>query len=231
MWTVKSIVYESVFMTDKTKLKITVLGFCIAHLLRLWAQTLRVHRNGIDAYFPVDESQQKTFIIAFWHDQQIFMPWALLGSAEAKSKKKIHMLISQHDDGRIAAKAIERLGFQSVAGSSSRGSVTALRTLERILLAGGHVAITPDGPRGPRHTAKVGAVSLAAKTGCSVLPAALKSTSFWQFRSWDKMFLPKPFSRIEISVGAPISVPQDSTKQDLKKYALELEDALKKLVL
>lgn len=138
-------------------------------------------------------------------------------------------LISEHGDGRIAAVAMRQLGISSVAGSSTRGGKEAAETLIKTIHDGNHVAITVDGPKGPIHKAKPGVVRIAQRTGAGILPAAAAAQSSWIFKSWDKMFLPKPFSRVTIRVGAPIFVPKELKEGEFEQHLALVESTLLRL--
>lgn len=109
--------------------------------------------------------QGKRMIIAFWHAQQLMMPYAYRGS-------EAHVLISRHGDGELICRIIARFGLQAVRGSSTRGGTEALRELIRLGRSGVDLVITPDGPKGPRHTAKLGVIQLAKATGLPIVPLA-----------------------------------------------------------
>lgn len=104
-------------------------------------------------------------IIAFWHARQLMMPLTYRGTLA-------HILISQHQDGEIIARIVERFGFKAVRGSSTRGGMEALRELIRLGRAGVDLVVTPDGPRGPAHIAKMGVIQLARASGLPIVPLA-----------------------------------------------------------
>ena len=139
------------------------------------------------------------------------------------------MLISSHRDGRFIADAIEKIGFQTVSGSSRRGGGPALVGLTRILRQGGAVGITPDGPRGPRMRAKAGAIKAAQISGVPVLPVSGSLRHVRFLHSWDRFCVPRPFSRAVIAWGSPIYVPRDADDTLLEAKRHELEQALNDL--
>ena len=110
-------------------------------------------------------AQGKQMIIAFWHAQQLMMPLAYRGS-------EAFVLISRHGDGELIQRIIARFGLRAVRGSSTRGGTEALRELIRLGRSGVDLVITPDGPKGPRHVAKMGVVQLAKATGLPIVPLA-----------------------------------------------------------
>ena len=149
-------------------------------------------------------------ILLFWHGQQLLMPWVYLPWTRGR-RKAMHVLISSHRDGQRVAACMRWLGIGSVSGSSTRRGREAMFELLRRLERGEHIAITPDGPRGPACKVKRGVVGIAQRSGVPIYPCALWATRTWRFRSWDGMFLPKPFSKIVLIMGDPISVAADSS--------------------
>jgi lysophospholipid acyltransferase (LPLAT)-like uncharacterized protein len=209
-------------------LKALPLTLLAATLVRIIQKTLRwkfVDRSGPDGSHWAD---QEPTILVFWHGQQLLMPWAYLPKPASRSKR-LFALISQHADGRFAAKAMEYLSIPSVAGSSNKHGLRALLELKRVILNGDHVAITPDGPKGPHSVAKAGAVKLAEISGARLLPAAISVANKWQFRSWDKMFLPKPFSPAAMVLGEKIQIPANLSGEDLQTFTVQLTETLNAL--
>jgi lysophospholipid acyltransferase (LPLAT)-like uncharacterized protein len=133
------------------------------------------------------------------------------------------VLVSLSRDGTLIAGILARLGYQPVRGSSSRGGAGGLRELEAMLRAGRSVALTPDGPRGPRHRAQWGAVALAAATGRPILPLAASTQPAWTLGSWDGFQIPRPGARGVIVFGEPLAVPEDA---DPAAWSARLESAL-----
>jgi lysophospholipid acyltransferase (LPLAT)-like uncharacterized protein len=152
----------------------------------------------------------KAAIITFWHDRQLMM---FPGYFSRRSK--LVALASRHSDGRIIAGILEWLGFRTVAGSSSRGGAVALKQLVGLVREGWDVGITPDGPRGPRHVIKDGVVKLAQLTGAPIIPCSYSTQHRWCFRSWDKIFLPKPFTRGIYLFAPPIFVERNLTEEGM----------------
>lgn len=208
-----------------SRLRVLVLGTLAAGLLTLLNFTLRWKRSGLAADSNFWASGAK--VIAFWHDSQLCMPFAYaLVRRERPDVPQVYTLISEHSDGRIIAWAIKLLGLDSVAGSSTRGGLEGLLQLIQLAKSGQHVAITPDGPRGPRHKSKRGVVVLARETGFPLCPAVLMAERRWEFDSWDRMFLPKPFSRMVVHVAEPMLVPKTTEDAELPRLCEELEQRL-----
>jgi lysophospholipid acyltransferase (LPLAT)-like uncharacterized protein len=166
-------------------------------------------------------------IVAFWHNRQLLLPFVFRHYAKRRPVK-FSMLISAHSDGRLIADTVRRLGIDSVAGSSSRGGSAASKQLVQRLKSGNHVGITPDGPRGPQYQAKQGVVRLAQMSGAAIVPVAYAADRKWTFKSWDRMFLPKPFSKVVVVIGAPISSSvEDSSEADLLRVQSALDEVSK----
>jgi lysophospholipid acyltransferase (LPLAT)-like uncharacterized protein len=209
-------------------LKISLIGFLGALLLRTINLTLRWHVVGLDGearYWP----SRTPHILTFWHGHQLFMAWSYLNGVRGPSPRPLIALISHHRDGRMVAKVMSFLGVGSVAGSSSRGGREAIFSLIEQVRGGSHIAITPDGPKGPPYKLKGGVIRIAQRTGAPILPAAIAAERRWTFRSWDEMFLPKPFSRAVLVVGDPIIIPEKFIAGDLEKYSAQVEVALNSL--
>ncbi len=162
-------------------------------------------------------------IYTFWHDR-IF-----LGTYFWR-KRGIVVMTSKSFDGEYIARFIQRFGYGAIRGSSSRGGSRALVEMIKALRAGLPMAFSIDGPRGPRYEAKLGPIILAKKTGNPLLPFIVEPKSFWQARSWDKMHVPKPFTRALLIIGEPIYVAADATADEVSAKLTELQSSLDELV-
>jgi hypothetical protein len=142
-------------------------------------------------------------------------------------KQRIVAMISQHRDGEMVARLVQKLGYDTVRGSSTRGGTgAAMQMIER--LKNGQVgAMICDGPKGPIYKMKPGAPYLAIQSGADVIPATFAAASCWTFRSWDRFTVPKPFSRVFLLWGDPIPFPGENT--DLNAFSQTLENALNDL--
>src|ERR1043166_2069414 len=161
-------------------------------------------------------------IYTFWHDR-IFLTlyfWRRRG---------IVVMTSRSFDGEYIARFIQRFGCGAVRGSAARGGAVALVELARLVRRGCPAAFTIDGPKGPRHEAKPGALVLAKKTGQAVLPFAVNAERFWQVRSWDRLQIPKPFTRAVVRIAPPIRVAPDADADALRAKRDELQRALEEV--
>jgi lysophospholipid acyltransferase (LPLAT)-like uncharacterized protein len=144
--------------------KLAVLPSAGAAVIRALGRSMRIETRGqehVDRLYR----EGKRVIIAFWHARQLMMPLTYRGTLA-------HILISQHQDGEIIARIVERFGFQAVRGSSTRGGVEALRELIRLGRSGVDLVVTPDGPKGPPQIAKMGVIQLARASKLPIVPLA-----------------------------------------------------------
>lgn len=209
------------------RVKIEVVGFLGALMLRVVNSTLR-WRTVFDEDHSSRWTEGQPVVLAFWHGHQLLMPWIYRDFLD-ESSRPIYVLISQHTDGRMIARAMEHMGIRSVPGSSTRGGRAAVVALVECLRTGSHIAITPDGPKGPRYVSKTGAVRIAQRSGAAILPCAIGAERAWRFRSWDQMFLPKPFSRAIRIVGKPLRVPAELDEGGVLEWSKKLDRILNEI--
>lgn len=164
-------------------------------------------------------------IVAFWHELQPLMPMLWIRARREGSRARIHVLISHHRDGRFVSSVMAGFGIRNVIGSTSRGGAAGFRNLCGLLAAGDHVAITPDGPRGPRRQAAPGVAQIAALSGVRVLPCAAQSTHRFRLSTWDRMVMPLPFGRAVIVCEPTIAVPRDGWEKALPEIAAAMTRA------
>jgi lysophospholipid acyltransferase (LPLAT)-like uncharacterized protein len=172
-----------------------VLGLGLLHVIgRTWR--FRV-RNG-EALARLREARGG-FVFALWHGHLLPLLWHHRGEG-------VLVLISEHRDGEIVARAASSLGFGLIRGSTTRGGGRALISLVRELEAGKEIAITPDGPRGPARKFAPGALVAAQRSDSFILPVVINVDRAWRLRSWDSFTIPKPFARITVAYGDPVKV-------------------------
>lgn len=157
------------------------------------------------------------YIYAFWHEH-------ILAAIYMCARHDLSTLISTHADGDVIAAATEEFGMKVIRGSSTRGGVKAL--INMIRTGTRHLAISPDGPRGPRRTCQPGIVYLASVTGLPVVPMSVGYRRAWRARSWDRFVVPLPFGRIRIVSGPPIMVPRKAGAEQLEACRLDVERML-----
>mgnify|MGYP003455800902 CR=1 FL=1 len=139
-------------------------------------------------------------------------------------------MTSQSFDGEYIARFIQRFGYGASRGSSTRGGSTALVEMIRLMKKGLPTAFTIDGPKGPKYVAKVGACLLAKKTGNPLLPFIVESKGFWEINSWDKLQIPKPFSRAKVFIAPPLYISANIDDKELENKRLELQNRLDETV-
>jgi len=173
--------------------------------------TTRVVREGTE-HFERFRAAGTPVVFVFWHGQ-------LLPLVHVHRHEGIVVLVSEHDDGEYITRVIERNGFGTVRGSSTRGGTKGLKGLVRAARAGRDLALTPDGPKGPRGDFKPGALLAAQLTGLPVIPLAVGASRGRRFRSWDDFLVPEPFSTVRVEYLPPRYVPRDASREELADIA------------
>lgn len=194
-------------------------------VFRLWARTLRLQLE--DPENVVGLVRNQPVIFAIWHNRLLMLPRVFRPCFPSRQS---FGLISASRDGDLVSILIERSGYGTIRGSSSRKGVVALRQLVDALEAGMNVLITPDGPRGPVYVASQGVVFLAQKTGALVVPINMEYSSCWRLKSWDRFFVPRPFATLRAIFGAPLQVPPTADADQLEAERLRLQNAMMSLV-
>lgn len=160
-----------------------------------------------------------------WHNRLMFFP-ALFPKA---ARKKTIAVISASRDGQYVADLVSFFGIQAVRGSSKKGGASALFGALANLKNGFNISFTPDGPRGPKYTMSKGPIILASQLQAPIVPLSINASRYWQIKSWDNFQIPKPFAKLTIVVGDPITVPASLTHDDIKKYQEIVRQALLKI--
>ena len=202
----------------------TALAAMIGRYLRFAIRTIRWRIEDAGTIAALARGQNG--IIAFWHETLPVMPVLLLRSRRAGVIQAGHVLVSRHRDGQFIGEAMRAFGLPVISGSTSRGGASALRTMLRILAGGDTVALTPDGPRGPRQVAASGVAQLAARSGAPVYPCAAITRPAIELSSWDRMRIPLPFTRGALICRPAIRVPREAAGAMLPVIQAELQAAL-----
>lgn len=161
-------------------------------------------------------------IYVFWHRCLLPVAWYCRHQGYG-------ILISQHFDGEWIAQAADRMGYRTFRGSSTRGGREALVEMTHAVAAGQPVGFTVDGPRGPRFLAKPGPVYLARATGAPIYALHFSPRRAWTLKSWDRLQIPRPFSRLRGTWAGPIRVPADAAPEEMEGYRQQMEDLLNRL--
>jgi lysophospholipid acyltransferase (LPLAT)-like uncharacterized protein len=163
--------------------------------IRLWNKTLKIELSP-EAQTALSTKEDSPRIYALWHNR-LFVAAEIYERYMARSN--IYGLISPSKDGAWLTEIYRSIGIKAVRGSSKRRGHEALTELENILNCGYNCALTTDGPRGPRYLAKAGIANLAKKVGTLIVLVGCNFASAWRLKSWDKFYIPKPFSKIKIN--------------------------------
>ncbi|MEJ7849563.1 MAG: lysophospholipid acyltransferase family protein [Pyrinomonadaceae bacterium] len=188
-------------------------------LVRIIGKTIRYEVEGWENFEAIGKAG-KLPIYSFWHNR-------IFSGTYFFRNRGIVVITSQSKDGEYIARFIQRLGFGAVRGSSTRGGVGALVEMIRLMRGGLAMAFSVDGPKGPRYVAKTGAVLLAKKTGNPMMPFVVENKNYWTVKSWDRLQIPKPFTRAKVIIGKPVYVSPDA---DIENSLAELQQSLDRLV-
>jgi lysophospholipid acyltransferase (LPLAT)-like uncharacterized protein len=203
------------------RIQIFLIAHMAAAIIWLVGRTMRwksVGQQNLESLY----GQGTRAILVFWHGIIFSGAWYFRNQG-------IVVMTSQNFDGEYIARCIEMLGNGAARGSSSRGGVKALGEMARSLRKGFDVAFTIDGPRGPRHVAKMGPVMLAKKTGQPIVCFHISLRRKIQLNSWDLAQIPLPFTRALIMIGAPIYVPRQATEEEVQQHFEEMQGTLDRL--
>ncbi|MDT8317977.1 MAG: lysophospholipid acyltransferase family protein [bacterium] len=205
-------------MPKKRKFKEIILLFIAPYLaeiiVRLTYLTMKIenlHEERARRFWDADERM----ILAVWHGRLLMVPIGYKG-------RMIKCLISHHKDGEMLVRFMRRFGHGTVRGSSSRGGAMAMREMLREIKTV-DIAVTPDGPRGPKFIVQDGIIALARMTGVPIVPVTFGASRKKIFASWDAFEMPYPFSRGAFLWGEPIYIGK---KDDLAEKRAELESRL-----
>jgi lysophospholipid acyltransferase (LPLAT)-like uncharacterized protein len=145
-------------------------------------------------------------VFTLWHGEMLPLLWY-------HRNQGVAVLVSEHTDGELIAQILGSMGYRTIRGSTSRGAGRALIGVVRTLREGGDVAITPDGPRGPRHKFAPGAAVAAQRSGAPIVPTVAHVDRYWKLKTWDGFMIPKPFARITVSYGQVAHVRAGSPRE------------------
>ena len=187
-------------------------------LINLIGRTVHFEVEGWENWESANTKAQVP-IYTFWHNR-VFL------STYFWRRRGIVVMTSQSFDGEYIARFIQRFGYGAVRGSSTRGGIGAAVEMVRMMRAGKPAGFTIDGPKGPRYVAKMGAVLLAKKTGCPILPFTISAEKYWEVNSWDRFQIPKPFTRARVKIAPPIFVLPDADEAGIEAKRDELQACL-----
>jgi len=186
-------------------------------LLKALGSTWRWRVSGAE-HVETIRAQGRQPIHSFWHGR-------ILPATLYFQRRGIVVITSENYDGEWIARIIQKFGYGTARGSSSRGGPKALLQLVREVKSKG-VAFTLDGPRGPAEVAQPGAVWLAKATGNPLLPFHCEAAAAWTLKSWDRTQIPKPFTTVAMAIGEPLYVPRDASDAALEDWRARLQQSL-----
>jgi len=193
-------------------------------LLRAWAATWRVRSVVPPELDPLRRDRTQRFVYVLWHGS-VLVPCHLYRGLG------ISIGSSEHRDGEIGARIARRFGFKPIRGSSTRHGANLLRgMIEFARRDTGDIALTPDGPKGPYHRTKPGALFLAGAIGWPVVPIAFSARPSRRLKSWDRFMLPAPFARVGVATGEPLTVARRASEEELAHLCDETDRRLEATV-
>jgi len=205
----------------RKRLEVAAISAAGYRLIALLGSTLRWRTEGLEHLDAILAGGRQP-IMAFWHGRILPATYFFRG-------RGIVVITSENFDGEWIAGIIERFGYATARGSTSRGAQRALLQLARGLAAGKPAGFTIDGPRGPPRVAQPGAVWLAKATGNPVLPFHLEADRHWTLNSWDRTQIPKPFATVALTIGELFHVPADADDRGIESAREMLEHRLRAL--
>ncbi len=198
-------------------------GWLGTQVVRGLVRTLRFEYRALGPpVMPPQPPPEPRSIYLLWHET-LLLPLTRFACPDVST------LVSSHADGQLLATVIRTLGLTPIFGSTNRGGMQAVREIIRDVSGCRHLAITPDGPRGPRRVIQAGAIFLAAKTGLTLAPLGVAYHRPWRARSWDRFAIPKPCTRAKVVSGRTFSVPTKVRSEELEKYRLLAQTELDRL--
>jgi lysophospholipid acyltransferase (LPLAT)-like uncharacterized protein len=187
-------------------------------LIAMLGRTLRWRVEGWQHFEGIFASGRVP-VMGFWHGR-------ILPATFYFRRRGIVVITSENFDGEWIARIIERFGYGTARGSTTRGARKAMLQLVRDMRRGKPAGFTLDGPRGPAGVAQPGALWLARATGNPVLPFHLEASSYWAMNSWDRTQIPKPFSTVALVIGEPFEVAGEAADAELEAAREALQQRL-----
>jgi len=216
-------------MTWERKLSYALIRPIVKLFLTTFWWTCRVEKIIGEEHAHKLIEKGEPIIPCYWHQMHIFGSWYM--RKLQKRGLKLGYLVSPSVDGEVPAKIIESWGIVAIRGSSNRTGAKALKDMYNLIMKDKISPVTTsDGPTGPVHEFKQGAVMLAQLTQSPMLPIAYAADRYWQAKSWDKFIIPKPFSRIVIAVGEPHYIDKKSNAEKMEEERIKMERDMNDLI-
>lgn len=202
----------------KSEVKFFIIPRLIKLVMTLVTMTCRVRWHNKAQLDELTKSDQ-AWVLSMWHNCSTFAPWAM-------RNRGLTCMVSASRDGEYVARLGALFGNKTVRGSSSKGSSSATRAVLKLLRSGAAVALTPDGPRGPKYQVQHGVLWLAAAGQAPIVPFHIEASRQWVLNSWDNHRFPKPFSTIHIGIGQPTYIDRVQFKQNPDQLAEQVRCAM-----
>ncbi len=210
------------------RILLAVLTPVLVGILKLVWALFRFEVHGEERFRELADAGQPV-VLAIWHEGLLVICWyaaRLLGDGV-----KATFLISPSVDGEVGVQLLAWFGGKAVRGSARRSGASALRGLNRAIRQNGQLPfVTPDGSKGPRRYCKPGAIAVARMAGVPIVPIGCAAQRSWRMPTWDRHLVPKPFSRVVISVGEPYIVPRQLDEEALEEQRSGLEGRVNRLM-
>lgn len=207
---------------SKTHIGQKLIGFLFYSITSLISRSIRWEYLVENEKSNIFNSNEE-YIFCCWHNRLFLGPHLL------PRNRIINALQSSHSDGMVTSLAFKYLGMNVILGSSKKGGMQAFRKMVKCIKLGESVAITPDGPKGPKEKVKEGIIKLAQITETSIIPLVWTTNKFKLINSWDNFVLPYPFSKGVYSFGKPIYVKKQINEYELETARQKLENEIKRL--
>ena len=190
-------------------------------IVRLLVATLRIRVH--DQAGVLGGPSEPRLLWAFWHNRLLIIPHLL---NRYLSHRPGSALTSASEDGELMAAFLERFNVRPIRGSSSRQGAAAILEMKRLISQGYDVAITPDGPRGPRYHLNPGIIIVAQKTGALIMPIRVNYSRYWRLKSWDAFEIPMPFARVDITLLPLHQVASTENESEFESERVRLQNVL-----
>lgn len=213
---------ESSAFTTRQRITLWFIANIGTLLIRVIGATLRYEVSSEDGVLDAASLPEDATVAPFWHR-------AVFSAVYFFQRRGIAVMTSRSYDGEYIARIISNFGFLPVRGSSSRGAVSALIGMNKVIQDRGVAAFTIDGPRGPKYIAKPGPVLVAKRTGAPIRCFYVAVSHGWKLSSWDEFVIPRPFARAYIRWSSKIAVPSDCDEEQMAAFHDQMQAALERV--
>ena len=202
----------------RTKIKFILVPYLIKIIMVLITITCRVKSHNRSKYDDLVASKS-SFVLSMWHNCSTIAGWVMRRSS-------VTVMVSDSRDGEYVSRLAILFGISTMRGSTSSGSAKAVRAALGLISKNKPIAITLDGPRGPKYKMQHGALWFAAAGKVPIVPLHIEANRQWVLKSWDQHRFPKPFSTIHVGFGDPIFIERASLEENIEKIAQEVEQKM-----